>query len=207
MIKHDNELWWRPGRVTYPVANFTGIIGTAGVSVGAHTGAPVQQEISTFGTVGVLLDTAADAVVHTAKIPYDLDTTKNVYARVVYTTGSADAADTITWRLLYTQYTPGVTALITPATALSTAITIQTLSVGTAYVIYNSPWGKINGGVLSQKAEYWGWLVELNAFAAGLTEDKFALDLEIMYSPKRLQGPDGMKTEAKAPLSMLGKVV
>jgi hypothetical protein len=205
MIKSDKELLWRPGRAYYPVQGFTGVIGAAGVSVGAHTGAPVQQEITTMGLVGVLLDTAADAVVTDMKIPYDLDVSKNIYARVVWTCGSTDVADTVTWRLLYRAMTPSVTALATPATALDTAIAAQDVPVATAYVMINSPWGVIKGGTISEKAEHWAWLLELNAFDAGLTEDKFALGLEIMYTPKRLQGPDGMPVPAKAPLAMLGK--
>lgn len=206
MIKSDKEMLWRPGRVYYPVSSFSGIIGAAGVSVGAHTGAPVQQEITTMGIVGILLDTAADAIVTEAKIPWDLDTKQNVYARVVWTCGSTDTADTVTWKLLYRAITPAVTALATPATALDTAIVIQSVPVATAYTVNNSPWGVIVAGTLSEKAEHWGWLLEMTAFAAGLTEDKFALGVEVMYTPKRLQGVDGMAQPAKATLAMLGKV-
>lgn len=206
MIKSDKEMLWRPGRVYYPVSGFSGIVGAAGVSVGAHTGAPVQQEITTMGIVGILLDTAADAIVTESKIPWDLDVSKNVYARVVWTCGSTDVADTVTWRLLYRAITPSVTALATPATALDTAIAAQDVPVATAYTVINSPWGVIAANTISEKAEHWAWLVELNAFDAGLSEDKFALGLEIMYTPKRLQGVDGMAQSAKAPLAMLGKV-
>ena len=205
MIKSDKELLWRPGRVYYPISAFTGIAGTATVDTGVHTGAPVRQEITTMGITGILLDTAADAVVTDGKIPWDLDVSKNVYARVVWTCGSTDVADTVTWRLLYRAITPSVTALATPATALDTAIVAQDVPVATAYTVINSPWGVIAGGTLSEKAEHWAWLLELNAFDAGLSEDKFALGLEIMYTPKRLQGPDGMSLPAKPTLAMLGK--
>src|SRR6476659_1999967 len=105
-IKQDKELLWRPGRIYYPAATFTGILGAAGVSVGAHTGAPVQQEITTMGIVSILMDTATDALVTDGMIPYDLDPAHPVYARVVWTCGSTDTADTTLWTLLYRTMIP-----------------------------------------------------------------------------------------------------
>lgn len=206
MIKADRELLWRPGRVWYGAQDITGMIGAAGVSAGAHTGAPVQQEISTFGIVGVLLDTAGDMLCHNAPIPYDLDPRHPVYVRVVWTSGSSTTDDTVTWIVTYKQLVPNVTALDVAATALNTTIAAQDVP-GTAYAICKTAWGKINGGTITDTAEDWTWLIEMDAFDAGLTEDKFFLGLEVMYTPRRLQGVDGMSMPAKVPAYMLAKNV
>jgi hypothetical protein len=129
-----------------------------------------------------------------------------MYVRVHFTTASATAADTISWLVRFLAITPNVTTLISAATATSTLITSMTVT-GTAYSYQVSPWGVINGGTFTEKNELVQWEVEMDTFAVGLTEDKLLLGLEYMYTPKRLQGPDGMLRPAKAPLSMLGKVV
>jgi hypothetical protein len=204
MIKSDKELLWRPGRVFIPISAFSGIIGAAGVSVGAHTGAPVQQEISTIGLVGLLMDTDGDEINHLMQLPYDFDRDYPMYTRVHFTTGSATAADTIAWLVRFLAITPNVTTLISPATAQATDVASMTVT-GTAYSYQTTSWGKINGGVFTKANESVAWEVELDTFAVGLTEDKLLLGLELMYTPKRLQGVDGMAQPAKATQTMLGK--
>ena len=205
MIKNDKELLWRPGRMFIPVSQFSGIIGAAGVSAGVGTGAPVQQEVSTFGIVGILMDTAGDELNHMTMLPYDFDTAHPLYARVHFTTGSATAADTIDWLFRYTQLVPNVTTLVDPSTTPAVNI-VQMTVTGTAYSYQVTSWARINGGVISNKAEAILCEVELDAFAAGLTEDKFLLGLELMYTPRRLNGVDGKSNPSKPTLSMLGKV-
>jgi len=202
-FKRDSQFWWRPGRVYIPSSEFTGLIGTAGVRAGVGTGAPVEQEVSTFGIVGVLMDTAGDELNHMTMLPYDLDPAYPLYTRVHFTTGSATAADTIEWLVRYTQLVPNVTTLVDPSTTEAVDIVSMTVT-GTAYSYQTTSWGRINGGVISQKAEAILLEVELQAFAAGLTEDKLFLGLELRYTPKRLHYGDGMKHEAMPPDSMLG---
>lgn len=217
MIKGDKELLWRPGRVYYPAMFFTGMsvsaINEGGVAndayglnwEGSHTGAPVSQEISTFGINGILLDTAGDMVGHDAPIPYDLDPRHPVYTRVVWASGSTDTADTVTWIATYKQLVPNVTALATAATALDKTIAAQDVPVATAYALCKTSWGCINGGTIADTAEHWTWLVEMDAFDAGLAENKFFLGLEVAYTPRRLQGVDGMQMPSKFPAYALSK--
>jgi len=206
MIKGDKEILWRPGRVYVPASTMTGMIGAAGVDAGVHTGAPVQQEISTIGLVGILMDTAGDEVNHLMQLPYDFDTKHNMYVRVHYTTASATAADTIEWLVRYLAITPNVTTLASPSTACNTDIASMTVT-GTALSHQVTSWGVIKGGSFSEKNEAVAWEIELQAFAAGLTEDKFLLGLEIAYTPRRLQGVDGMQMPSKFPAYMLAKNV
>lgn len=217
MIKADKELLWRPGRVYYPAMYFTGMSVSAineggaandayGVNwEGSHTGAPISKEISTFGINGILLDTATDSVGHYAAIPYDLDPRHPIYMRVVWSSGSTDTADTVQWTVTYKQLVPNVTALATAATALNKTIAAQDVPVATAYAICKTAWGRINGGVITDTAEDWTLLVEMTSFDVGLSEDKFFLGLEVAYTPRRLQGVDGMQMPSKFPAYALAK--
>lgn len=217
MFKHDSAFVWRPGYVYYPAMFFTGMSVSAineggaandayGVNwEGSHTGAPVSKEISTFGINGILLDTAGDMVCTDAPIPADLDPQKDIKVRVVWASGSTDVADTVTWIANYLVLIPNVTAIAAPSVALDTAITAQDVPVATAYALCKTAWGVIKGGTISDLAEHWAWLVEMDAFDAGLSEDKFFLGLEIAYTPRRLYGGDGMLKNADMPIRTLSK--
>lgn len=217
MIKGDKEILWRPGRIYYPAMFFTGMSVSAineggaandayGVNwEGSHTGAPISKEISTFGINGILLDTATDTVQHDAAIPYDLDPRHPVYMRVVWTSGSTDVTDTVGWVVKYKQLVPNVTALATAATALDSTIAAMDVPVATAYALCKTGWGRINGGTITDTAEHWVLYVEMNTFDAGLAEDKFFLGLEVAYTPRRLQGVDGMQMPSKFPAYALSK--
>jgi len=193
---------WRPKRLYIPVPNFSGILGAAGVSVGASTGAAVQQEISTFGVVSILMDTAGDVLDHNLQLPHDIDIAKDIRFRVHWTSGSSTTADTITWKVFYLPIVPNTTTIAAASTALTTVIAEDT--VAGAYIWQATEWGILKGGTLAANVEALMLQVELDAFAAGLTEDKFPLGLEMAYSPKKLRGPDGMKHNAKLPNTMLG---
>src|SRR5512147_23983 len=103
----DKGFSWRPGRIYIPVSSFTGWMGTAGTRVGQGPGAPVEQEISTFGLVAVLFDTAGDALDHNLMLPYDMDLKRDIRFRVHWTSGSATTADTIDWKVWYFGMVPG----------------------------------------------------------------------------------------------------
>lgn len=198
----DKQFVWRPGRRYIPVSEFTGWLGAAGVSAGAGAGAPVQQEISTFGVVGCLMDTAADVLDHHLRLPGDVDLKRDIKFRVDWTSGSATTADTIDWKVFYKFIIPDTTTIATATTALDTVIAQDT--VAGAYIWQSTAYGILKGGTLTQNVEVLMLQVELDAFAAGLTEDKFLLGLEMTYTPKRLRGPDGMAAPSAYPTKALG---
>lgn len=200
----DKCFSWRPGRIYIPVSEFTGWLGAAGVSAGAGNGAPVQQEISTFGIVACLMDTAGDLLDHNLMLPYDVDLKRDMRFRVHWTSGSATTADTIDWKVFYKGLVPNTTTIAAASTALTTAVAQDTV-VG-AYAYQTTAYGLLKGGTLAQNVESLMLQVEMDAFAAGLTEDKFLLGLEIVYSPKRLRGPDGMAHPADMPTAALGSL-
>ena len=200
----DKCFEWRPGRLYMPVSTFTGWIGAAGVSVGASTGAPVQKEISTFGLVACLMEAAGDVLDHELMLPYDVDLKRDIRFRVHWTSGSATTADTIDWKVFHLGIVPNVTTMAAASTVLDTVIAQDT--VAGAYTRQTTAYGVLKGGTLGQTVESIILQVEMDAFAAGLTEDKFLLGLEMVYSPKRLRGPDGMAKPATLPTSALGSL-
>lgn len=214
LIRRDAEMLWRPGRVWLPAMQFTGVAvgaineGGAGNFAygekweGSHTGAPITKEISTFGVNGILMDTAGDEVNTYMPIPYDVDISLPLHVRVHWASGSTDTADTITFKVWYRKVVIDTTAIAangnTGGTALDTLVGSDT-QVGTAYTWQATGWGAIDTRVtaIADNVEAILWSVELDAFAAGLSEDKFFLGLELRYTPKRLAGVDGMYQEAK----------
>lgn len=198
----DKNFEWRPGRIFIPGVSFTGLIGAAGVSIGANTGALVTKEISTFGMVAPLPDTDGDVLDHLLGLPYDMDLTRDIRFRVHWTSGSADTADTIDWKVFYLGIVPDSTTIAAATNALTTVIAQDTV-VG-AYKYQVTSYGLLKGGTLAYNTEALALQVEMDTFAVGLSEDKFLLGLEIVYSPKRLRGPDGMAHSAKLPTVMLG---
>lgn len=220
-MKHDAQIQWRPGRIWIPAMHFNGVSvaaldegGSATFAygagwVGAHTGAPISKEISTFGVNGILMDTAADEVNTYMPLPYDIDLNKRIYARVHWTSGSTDTADTVTWKVWYKPIVFNVTALAaigaSGGTALDVVVAADDVPVGTAYAWAVTEEGYMDAGKLPENTEALMWSVELDAFDVGLSEDKFLLGLEIRYTPRRLWGPDGMLHEAKAPIHIAGK--
>ena len=209
-LKHDANVVWRPERIWLPATNFSNYVGAAGATAGAHTGAPVFQEISTFGVVGLLMDTAADEANTYTLLPPDIDLSKRIYARVHWTSGSTDTADTVTWKVWYKALVFNTTAILaigdTGGVALDKVIAADDVPVATAYAWAVTEEGYLDAGKLPDNAEALLLSVELDAFDAGLSEDKFLLGVELRYTPRRLWGPDGMQHEAKASTYIGGKV-
>jgi hypothetical protein len=150
------------------------------------------------------MDTAGDVLDHNLMLPYDVDLKRNIRFRVHYTTGSATTADTIDWKVFYKGLVPNSTTMASASTVLDTVIAQDTV-VG-AYAYQTTEYGILKGGTLGQTVESLMLQVELDAFAAGLTEDKFLLGLEMVYTPKRLYGPDGALIDAQLPTSALGSL-
>ena len=210
-LKHDSALVWRPGRIFIPATQFSGFVSddTSGIQTGAHTGAPVFDEISSFGVAGVLLDTAADEINTYLILPDDIDLSKRIYARVHWASGSTDTADTVTFKVWYKAIVFNTTAILaigdTGGVALDKVIAADDVPVATAYAWAVTEEGYIDAGKLAENTEALLLSVEMDAFDAGLAEAKFVLGLELRYTPRRLWGPDGMPQESKAPTYIAGK--
>lgn len=164
----------------------TGIVGVQPPR-SAGVGNPVLKEISTLGMMGLLMEADGDNVVTLIRIPDYWDREQKLRFRVIWTTASVTAADTIDWKILYN--VAAVDAIIpTTAAALSTVIAQDTVGGTTARVIKATANGILNAGVLPPLARYIVLTVEMDDFAAGLTEDKWFLGLEIEHTVRQSLG-------------------
>lgn len=168
-----------------------GMIGAAGVSVSAHTGAAVEKELAAVGTVGLFMDDAGDMLNMFFPIPRNLNPTQPIGVRVVYATGSADDTDAVEWIVLYDVITEG-TAVAVGSTALDTVIGSETLA-GVASSLEISGRGiidanKVTETQMSNNLSFFTMLVEAQALTS-ITEDVILLGLLIDYVPKDYLGP------------------
>lgn len=186
MIRDRNIDWLRK-KLFIPGSSFTAFVVTPdalGALTSVDAGAVVLQEISTFGYGAPLLDTAGDLVAHCMNVPYDMDPDAELGFTVVWTSGSATSADTIDWKVVC-DFKAVDAAIIAPTTVLSTAIAQDTVGATTAYLAKRTSRGILNAGFLTRAQVAAGavmmFSVEMDAFAAGLSEDKFLLGIEIDY--------------------------
>ena len=172
-----------------PVTQFQGI-GTDGTSVldSMGNGDPLFQQVNSLGLTGCLMASAGDDIQHFMRIPTKWDRDNNIYIRFVWQTGSDDTADSITWKFLYGLFTPGVDALVAPATALDTALVSQDM-LGTVQTLERTATaGVLLGGTIPDADLYMAFLCEMDAFDAGLTQDKLFLGVEFEYTTKMGRG-------------------
>ena len=169
-----------------------GMDGSGGTPVSSEAGAPVEKELSTTGHTGVFMDDAGDMVNCSIPVPRDLNPLHPIGIRVVYGTGSATAADSVEWIVLYDVLTEG-TALAIGSTVLDTVIGAETIS-GVTDALEFSGRGVINGGAVSRtvnenNVSFFSFLVECQALTV-ITEDVIYFGLQMDYVPKRSQGPE-----------------
>lgn len=163
--------------------NRTGIQGVQ-PPASAGAGIPVMREMSNGGICGLFMEAAGDDVAHFMRIPNNWDRRQDIYVRAVWTSASTTANDGITWKFLYTPLILSTAANLVstvPATALDTEIPEDEVST-TAYTPQVTPNGILNGGTLLDTQTYIKFLMEMQAFDAGLTEDKFLLGVEFEYT-------------------------
>ena len=175
---YDKNIQWKRKRIYLPATSFCG--GATGA------GAPALTAIGALGIVGHLLVDAGDDVRHFWAMPYDVDVTKSIGFRVWWHSEAAAVGDRdIDLKVLYLPITPGVTALITPATALDTVIPLAQVPTGTANVIERTSRGEIAADTIANTVSAMALLVEMDAFDAAFTEVKTFLGLEIDYAVRR----------------------
>ena len=183
MIRDFNIEWLEERRLIL-AQEFQTYVTAAGVGAGA----PVFVEIGATGITGGLVGAAADTWATLVPI-YDVDITKQIRFRVIWTQTSTTATDSITWLIKYTPIVLETTVLIDPATALDTAITALDLSSGTASVIQGTSFGIINRNTLADTTEYLAVSVEADDIGTFSADEAIFVGLEMRYTPRRTAGP------------------
>lgn len=167
------------------VFNGAGTIAAGAVATRNGKSYTLNAEVTAVGAgteVGIFT-----AVVHTTPSLLAVDDTLTLQTAVAavdsITVTSAVAADSVTWKLWYKSVSPNSAALTsTIDTALSTVIPVDEVPTNTAYTLARTSPGVINASTLTPG----GFLeleLELDAYAAGLAEDIFAIGVELLYTP------------------------
>jgi hypothetical protein len=189
MFRQDSAFRWKPA---YKFID-------AGRRWGVVAGTPSESVVNSLGMPSYDMSTAGDIVglyVDASEVPY-IDHEFPIDMRVRWSTGSATAADTITWIILYGTELSESGAASAAGTALDTTIAQDTVGTTTAYTILSTAWGSIAPKTAALLSRGFLISVENDAMAAGLTEAVHFLGVEIKYTPKYLAGYDGMTSQAK----------
>ena len=146
------------------------------------------EQIDTTGLTGLKMTTSTAQLARTLLYsPTHIDWANNVFFRVMWSCDSTDAADTITWQVKLLKIDEG-SPPAAATQALNTVIVADT-NQGSGRVHYTA-WGKLNGETIAPDGNDFVVVdVELTAFAAGLSEDKFCLGYQIAYLPKFTDSP------------------
>jgi hypothetical protein len=135
---------------------------------GMDTGAPVAVEVSTFGIGASAVRSGHKWAMYDLFIPRNADVRKPIGFRVVWAPlqNTIFSTDDVHWVVLYDQWDFGE-AMIAPATALNTAITLQRLAGTTLYVPHRTKRGIINANSLDFTARQGGLSFSVEASATG----------------------------------------
>jgi len=123
--------------------------GTPNTLVSAQDSDGLLAELSTFGTLAVALSNAGDAIRKLYTIPSFVDVGYDLAIRVLWTSGSTTAADSVTWLPKYKYLSVNNdTFSATVDTALDTAIGADLYGATSAYSLRATPWGRISRATL-----------------------------------------------------------
>lgn len=143
----------------------------------------ILAELGTTGFLGLRMNTAGMVVQHLMPAPRHIDFKNDLQARVHWTSGSATTADTIDWKVFYEQLAANGTLTGTINDALNTVIAQDTVAGAWAWQVTEA--GVLTANtILPASTPMLLWQVEMDAKAAGLTEDIMFLGLELAYLPK-----------------------
>ena len=196
-ILRDRQIAWQRKREYIANTQFNGIVTNADGSIYAGAGDVVAATISNSGLSGARLEATTDIICDFRPVPADCDVTYPIYFRVYWSSESSTGADTATLRIRY-----GAIAdqevMAAPATALSTAITVDTL--GGQYYLCRTAWGTLDADSLVD-GDFLGIEVMCTATDATIASEYiFVLGYEMEYTPKRTVG-GGCCQEAETPNS------
>lgn len=139
--------------------------------------AVVLGNINSLGVQGWKMNTAGERVRTFCQIA-DVNTAAPVLAKTIWSSGSSTAADTITWKVSVKPQTAGLAITVTSPTTLSLTDT----ATASAYDYQTTAAGTFDAGVIDNMDTFI-LEAEMDAKAAGLTEDIFLIGVELLYVP------------------------
>lgn len=149
----------------------------------AGPGAPELIEIGTLGLMGMLLDSASDAIRHLMLIPSEWNRKHKVDVRIIWSSEAAAVGDRdVTWRFYYRPVAHGSSAMAVPTDFLGFDAQAPT---GTAKALERSATAEeLDLSAYDSSYQYLFIMLVLNAFDAAFTENKYLLGVEFEYTPR-----------------------
>lgn len=180
----DFNIEWKEVKKLILAQEFQTYVTGAGIGAGA----PVFAEIAASGISGFQINAAGDTAATLIDLQ-EVDITKQIRFRLIWTQSSTTATDTVDWIILYTPIVLGTTVLIDPATALDTVVPLANASSGVASVLQASGFGVINRNKIPNTAEYLAVSIEADAIGTFSADEVYLMGLEVRYTPRRTAGP------------------
>jgi hypothetical protein len=182
-----------PAGTTWPIT-----VGTKDI-IGAADALPVR-EVGALATLGVLFSNDGEFMRHFMPLPTGVDYANDIYMRVVWSSSSSTATDSILWRIKYDlgSWNNVIAQGTLAGTALDTAIVTDTKGVATANIMQATTWGKINAGTINPSTKDW-IVLDLNyQTETGLTSC-LAHGVQFLYIPKFSRDNEKHRARAAAP--------
>lgn len=120
---------------------------SANTPLSLGTGDAVWTEVGTSGCAGFLCNADGDVCVYRWPVPQDIDFSKEINFRVLWSNSQAAATGSCTFVFKYLKAIAGTTAIVLPATAVDTAPADQVDLA--ADVALWSGWAGITGGTIT----------------------------------------------------------
>jgi len=160
----------------------------------ASAGQTALEEFSTAGLMGLKMTTATDLAAALFELPDDYAIEHKGYLSVIWTSkAAAVGARDITWEVQIGGITPGVNVAGTASVTLSLGAQAPT---GTSTTIEETVQKEIPANTFVAADRLINWTVQLKAFDATFTEDKFLLGLFLEYTRRATRHP--LQQEANA---------
>ena len=168
------------------------LIGTEdGTADTLHAGNDANVTLTKFGTAGLVgwKLVADDIVRHILYAPTYIDFGNDVFFRVIWASGSTAQADTIDWLIKLGSRQPNLPPIVATFSPQKQIAQDTVDSSEVANIVQYTTWARMDGGTIAMDENtYMICDIELEAFAAGLSEDKGVLGLQIAYLPKFTSG-------------------
>jgi hypothetical protein len=193
MIK-DRNIGYKHKREWFPATGFNtflpgeGAPNTMASLVHGETGiggAPPWKAIGAsggLGVVGVFMDTAGDFLRMMLPLPSHWDVDNDIHFRVLWSDNAVNAAQSITWKLLWKSFQ----FQQAPAAADELITLTADANSTVAHSIDATQWGTLNGGTWSEDLGFLVLDVECDVDASNL--DPIFIGLEVAYIPKLTSG-------------------
>lgn len=186
----DRNIAWRRKKIYIPWKEFSGI--AVVLETGATAELPfktsadadvVATELGTLEMHGLKMENAAEVVNHHFRTPYDMNADKAIGFKVNWTSASATAADTVTWKV-FCNFVK-IDVILAVATGVLDTVIVADNVTGINFNQWTARGIKTNSGLVQADIDNGAWMVlqvEMDAKVT-ITEDIFFCGLEIDYYP------------------------